>query len=378
MSTVAPSSSLAGRLTLIRPLLASRWYRYLQARLRRQAVRRRTVRVVLLFSNVVVLAVILAFILENPRSTEAVLSPSALDNSQPTTAANPLDQLSSANIALTVARMSNLPETTAVANQAESQSADLAIIANSDNVVSKPQVVATALKSRADIQAYVTKTGDTLASLASQFGVTSDSIRWSNNLTGTTIPAGTKLAIPPVNGIVYTVKSGDTPAGLAQKYSANQAQIVAYNDAEISGLQPGEQIIIPNGTQQVATTAAALAPAGFAWGSSPVYGYNGYDYGFCTWYVATQVSVPANWGNASSWAYYARLSGWNVSSTPTVGAIAQTALAAGGEGHVAIVDAVSPDGTQIKFRDMNGLAGWGRVGYSGWVSASTYQNYISR
>jgi surface antigen len=71
------------------------------------------------------------------------------------------------------------------------------------------------------------------------------------------------------------------------------------------------------------------------------------------------------------------MSGWSVSSKPTVGAIAQTPYAAGGEGHVAIVDGVSADGTQIKFRDMNGLAGWGRVGYSGWVSASTFPNYIT-
>ncbi|HUC88199.1 MAG TPA: CHAP domain-containing protein, partial [Candidatus Binatia bacterium] len=63
-------------------------------------------------------------------------------------------------------------------------------------------------------------------------------------------------------------------------------------------------------------------------------------------------------------------------SSPQVGAIAQTPYAAGGEGHVAIVDAVSADGSQIQFRDMNGLAGWDRVGYSGWVSASTFPHYI--
>jgi surface antigen len=110
-----------------------------------------------------------------------------------------------------------------------------------------------------------------------------------------------------------------------------------------------------------------------------MYGFNGYDFGFCTWYVATQVSVPGNWGNASSWAYYARLSGWNVGSTPTVGSIAQTARAAGGEGHVAMVEGVSPDGSQIEIRDMNNYGdggGFDRVG-SGWVSASAFQNFIS-
>jgi surface antigen len=66
------------------------------------------------------------------------------------------------------------------------------------------------------------------------------------------------------------------------------------------------------------------------------------------------------------------MSGWHVSTTPTVGSIAQKG---GGEGHVAIVTAVNPDGS-IQVRDMNGIAGWGRVGY-GTKSATTFQHYIS-
>src|SRR6185437_7086198 len=138
-------------------------------------------------------------------------------------------------------------------------------------------------------------------SIATKFNVTSDSIRWSNNLISSTVNPGQKLYIPPVNGIVYTVKSGDTPDSLASKYNANKEQIIEYNDAEISGLTPGERIIIPNG--QVSTTVYSVAStsSAFAWGTGPVYGYNGYDFGWCTWYVASQISVPSNWGNASSW-----------------------------------------------------------------------------
>ena len=58
------------------------------------------------------------------------------------------------------------------------------------------------------------------------------------------------------------------------------------------------------------------------------------------------------------------------------GAVAQTD--AGYEGHVAIVEAVSDDGTQMKYSDMNGLAGFGRVGYSGWVAADHFPHYIYR
>lgn len=369
-------------LTVPRVVRSGKLYRHFELKLKRKTVRKRTVRIALLASNVFILSVILLFILKTQGASQAVTQTAVLNTSSSNTATvNPLDQLSSADIALTVARLTSMPESTAIANQAESQAADLAIISNSDDVITKPQVVGTALKSRADITNYITGANDSVSSLAAQFGVTSNSILWSNNLTGDALSAGQHLVIPPINGIVYVVKAGDTAASLAQKYGANEDQIIAYNDAEIAGLQVGEQIIIPNGTPPVvAPTAYSAVASGFPWGSGPVYGSNGYDFGYCTWYVATQVSVPSNWGNASSWAYYARSSGWNVSSTPDVGSIAQTAYAAGGEGHVAMVTGVEDGGSLIHIQDMNNYGdggGWDKIG-SAWVPASSFQNFISR
>jgi surface antigen len=351
-----------------------KFFRQGQLSLRQTSRHRRSVAIGIATITLVVVAVIVLVVLANSSSVSA--------------AANPVDQVSSADIALTVAQVSNLPESTAISNQAQSAAADSTTTADTDNVVTKPQVMGDTLKSNADIQTYTSVAGDTVTSLAAKFGVTSDSIRWSNNLNSDNLNAGSKLLIPPVNGIVYTVQAGDTSASLATRFHSNTAKIVAYNDAEISGLQAGERIIIPDGVESAQTTAADITGApsaagssttSFPWGSSPIYGYNGYDYGYCTWYVATQIAVPANWGNASTWAYYAALSGWNVSKTPTVGAIGQIGgRVAAGEGHVAVVDAVSPDGTQIQYRDMNGLAGWGRVGYSGWTSSSFFDNYITR
>jgi surface antigen len=333
----------------------------------------------LLTINVLLLVGIATFVIRQQSGASDLSSALTSSSANSNTVTDPLDQLSSADIAENIARATALPETTAVSNQAQSVNAEMAITQTSSTVIAKPQIVASAFKSNKDIQIYYAVNGDTVSSIASKFNVTSNSIMWSNNLASQTINPGQKLYIPPVNGIAYIVANGDTPAKLATKYNANEAQIIAYNDAEISGITPGELIIIPNGQVQATAYSAASSfnSSAFPWGTGPVYGYNGYDYGFCTWYVASQVAVPSNWGNASSWSYYATISGWSVSSRPTVGAIAQTPYAAGGEGHVAIVDAVSPDGTQIKFRDMNGLAGWGRVGYSGWVSSSTFPNYIT-
>ncbi len=295
--------------------------------------------------------------------------------STPSSSISPVDQVSSANIALTVAQMANLPETTAISNQAQSQQAAISMATTNDAIVTKPQIVETALKSRANIFYYTVQPGDTLASLANKFGISQGSITGSNNIYYGSLKVGQKLVLPPITGLVYKVKSGDTPQSLANSYNVPVAQIIAYNDAEISGIHPGELIIIPNGTAPESTYSTSSY---FPWGNGPIYGYNGYDFGWCTWYVATQISVPSNWGNASTWAYYAALSGWNVSKTPSVGAIAQTANAFYGEGHVAIVDAVSADGTHIEYRDMNGIAGWDRVGYSSWVPATDFQYYITR
>lgn len=342
--------------------------------------RKRTTRIIFIAVNALLVLGVLAVVLLNP--SQAPGTPTSVASSAATVQATvaPVDQLASVAIAVTVARMANLPESAAVSNQADSESIQLAIASADNTIVNKPQLVSTTFLSNKDIRTYVTQANDTLASIASRFGVSSDSITWSNNLTSTVLPAGKALLIPPANGIVYTVSAGDTADSLAQKFHASADKITAFNDAELSGLHVGERIIIPDGKIVIVPVYSGYSygSSGFAWGSSAIYGFNGYDYGNCTWYVATQIPVPANWGNAATWAAGARAAGWHVSPTPTVGAIAQTPYAAGGLGHVAIVTAVQGD--QIQIKDMNNYGepggGFGRVS-SGWYNVSTYPNYIT-
>jgi surface antigen len=340
------------------------------------ASKRRTVRYGILAGNFVLLGGIIAFVISGAGGASNLKQVSLAASDE--VSVNPLDQLSSADIAASISRVANMPEAIAVTNQADTVSAELSVTTN-DSLVSKPQIVATNLKSRHDIKDYLVKDGDTVTAIAAQFNVTSDSIRWSNNLTGDAVVPGSRLSIPPLNGVVYSVVEGDTPQSLAAKYSANADQIIAFNDAEIGGLKPGMRIIIPNGTVQQTTYVSrgtSSSSAGFSFGGSAIYGANGYDRGFCTWYVANRISVPTNWGNANTWDNLAPRSGWTVSSTPRQGAIAQHNN--GAFGHVAYVEAVSADGSMIKYSDMNGLAGFNRVGYSDWVSASKFPNYIYR
>jgi surface antigen len=334
--------------------------------------KRRFIRWGLIGGNVLLLAIVAVFVMTN-RSASQTVRASTLNSAVATanSASKPLDTLSSAQIALTAAQMTNLPELTAIHNQADSDSLVLSVVPNDSSALSKPQIVSTSQKSKQDIIHYISKPGDTVDNLSTKYGVSTDSIRWSNNISGSNLTPNLKLSIPPVNGIVYTVKAGDTPASLANKYQADEGQIIGYNDAEINGLQAGEQIIIPNGRVAPVFSYSSFRISSFA----ATYGGNGYDYGWCTYYAASRVSVPTNWGNANTWDDYARLSGWTVSTHPIAGAIAQSD-AMSFLGHVAYVEAVNADGTMIKYSDMNGLAGWGRVGYSDWVSASTFQHYI--
>ena len=346
--------------------------------------RRTLVRASLLSLNVVLLGGVVYFVsgtqAADTVSPQVAFVASSSDTGSDRTVANPLDQLSSTEIAVHVSRMAHMETAIAVTNQADSVSSRAAIASHDDAVVSKPQIMHTDTKTKDDIITYAVKEGDTVGRLANRFNVTSDSIRWSNDLSAwASLRVGQELTIPPINGIVYTVEDGDTAADLADRFQADEKQITRFNDGEIDGLVVGDKIVIPDG-EQPARQTATTAYYGFSFGSRAIYGHNGYVPGYCTYYVASRVSVPTNWGNARNWAAGARATpGWNVSQTPRPGAIAQT-TAMHWLGHVAVVDEVreTSNGLEIRYSDMNGLAGFGRVGTSGWVPASTYQFYIHR
>ncbi len=317
--------------------------------------------------NFVLLISVVLFVL-SASSGGSVNHQSAVVAANSEVAANALDQLSSADIAVSVARMTNIAEARAVANNAVSVNTQLTLSSADTSVVAKPQIVTSAAKSRKDIQTYVTKQGDTISALAAKFSVTSDTIRWSNNLVGSpdALSAGKSLLISPISGVVYLVKQGDTADSLAAKFRASKEQIIAFNDAEINGLPVGQQIVIPDGVQVPATraTTGSVYSTGFAWGGySPIYGSNGYDYGYCTWWAAVRRAqighpVPSNLGNASTWKILAQRAGIPVGNVPQAGAVVWVPPR-DYYGHVAFVESVNADGS-ANISEMN-TAGWGVV-----------------
>lgn len=340
---------------------------------RKKAARRRLLTFSVVGGNMVILGIVTGVIMFGSQDSvaERPLAATAADTAG---LANPLDHVSSANIAETVAQMSRLAETTAVTNQADSETTELAMMPITSAVVDKPQVVSSSgFASNKDITTYTTVAGDTITSIAAKFGITSDSIRWSNNVTGDAIGAGVKLTIPPVTGIAYRVQAGDTAVTLAAKFRADQNKIVAYNDAELSGLKIGEMILIPEGVKAAAVVRSA--PVATSWGGSASYGgYNGYDFGYCTYWVAKLRAqsgnpVPTNLGNAATWATRASAMGLPTGTTPRVGAAVVTKNT--GAGHVAYVTAVNDDGT-ITISEMN-HKGWNRVNSRTLPAASNFR-----
>jgi murein DD-endopeptidase MepM/ murein hydrolase activator NlpD len=120
------------------------------------------------------------------------------------------------------------------------------------------------------ISVYVVRKGDTLASIAKLFGVSTNTIVWANDIK-TTIHPGDTLVILPITGVRYTVKKGDTVASVAKKYKAHAEEIISYNDLRDGTLAVGDEILIPDG--EIATPVVVRTSSGnpFRGGSGPEY-----------------------------------------------------------------------------------------------------------
>lgn len=285
-----------------------------------------------------------------------------------------VDQLVATNIAAGIAERAELPVATNIANLSISLSIESQLAQNDSNTITKPQIVQPTADSR-EIKTYTAKAGDTVTQIAAQFGISPDTIKWANNLNSDAVEVGRQLAIPPVDGVVYTVKAGDTVDTIVSKYHADKERVVAFNDLEFGGLSPDKKIVIPAGSLPEEERPGYVAPRNAAQYGAYNGGYstvnsqiarasagNRYAYGNCTWYAyerRMQLGRPVGsfWGNAATWAAYARAAGYLVNNTPAVGAVMQNG---GGYGHVAIVESVNSDGS-ITVSEMNYAGNFNRV-----------------
>ncbi|HEX7484162.1 MAG TPA: LysM peptidoglycan-binding domain-containing protein [Candidatus Saccharimonadales bacterium] len=294
-----------------------------------------------------------------------------------------VDQIVATNVAAGIATRANLPVATNIANQSVSLAIQSQLAQNDTNTITKPQIIQLSSANRA-VKQHVVKDGETAESIATQYGISVDTVKWANGLTSSTVPAGKELAILPVDGVHYTVRAGDTADSIAAKFNISAQDVTSFNNLEISGLVVGNKIVLPGGIMPTNERPGYQAPTARVL-TTNVYsnfryagGFGGGDvfnshrntksttpgntnaWGNCTWYAwerRYEIGRPlpsGALGNAAQWnsslsAYF------RVDSVPEVGAIFQNG---GGYGHVGIVEAINGDGSLV-VSEMNNYAGGG-------------------
>lgn len=168
------------------------------------------------------------------------------------------------------------------------------------------------------ISLYVVHSGDTLPAIAKMFGVSVNTIRWANDIKGSTISVGQTLVILPISGVQHTVKSGDTLQSIAKLHKGDLDEILQYNSlVKGTKLAVGDIIFVPDGELTASVSIGSSKPgsktpsyAGYYMRpilggvkSQGIHGHNGVD--LASSYGSTIMAA------ASGQVLISRNSGWN-------------------------------------------------------------------
>jgi surface antigen/LysM repeat protein len=321
---------------------------------------------------------------EEIAGTEATVLPTMLNVSG--VSAN---QVSVADMAVSVADVGGL----SVYNQSLSNASSIRMKDQlwqvDDDSISKDITAATNPRT---FSVYKAVEGDTVQTIADKHNnvISEQTIRWANGLKNSEVTPGTDLIIPQVDGVVYVIKDDDTINSIVEKYGSTPEQISYYNDDIIDGkLLPGLRIIVPGGVlpneerpEYVAPVSSPVYSGGrnaYVASGGPMMAGNRYAYGYCTYYAynrRVQLGLPVGslWGNANTWHLYAAAAGLLVDTTPSPGAIFVQLV--GYYGHVGIVESIDWASGTMVVSDMNGIAGYNRVGYATVPIAGFAHRYI--
>lgn len=122
---------------------------------------------------------------------------------------------------------------------------------------------------RSDMETYVVHTNDTVDSIAKTFEISTDTLRWANNIKkGGTVQVGQELKIPQADGVLYTVKAGDTLESIASKFKSSTQAIFETNHLDKPVvLAEGKELMVPAGILSEApekVSTSGLRPSGKA------------------------------------------------------------------------------------------------------------------
>lgn len=160
-------------------------------------------------------------------------------------------------------------------------------------------------KPRDKVVTYVVQKGDTISTIAQKFGISTNTIKWQNNLSSDMVNVGDALEILPVTGIAYKVNHGDTVYSIAKKFDTESQKIVdfPFNDfanPETFTLVEGQILVVPDGIKPAeqpfikrqvyiaqGPSSTSFSTSGFTW---PLHGLISQ---FAAWYhMALDIAAP--------------------------------------------------------------------------------------
>ncbi len=120
---------------------------------------------------------------------------------------------------------------------------------------------------------YIVESGDTLLSIAIEFGMGVEDLRSLNMLESDVLSVGQPLRVrvtpptptPTPEPFLYTVQSGDSLGGIAARFGVSQVDIITANRlVDPNALRVGMDLTIPGFAPQPTTTDAASGSTGTA------------------------------------------------------------------------------------------------------------------
>lgn len=126
------------------------------------------------------------------------------------------------------------------------------------NTLSIGQKLVVSEGNAATLDTYTVKSGDTLYSIANKYGLTVNELKSLNNLTSDLLSIGQVLnvsnsAVTPTPTNTYTVKSGDSLYSIAKQYGVTVDALKRANGKTSNLLSIGEVLVIPTTTTSTRT-----------------------------------------------------------------------------------------------------------------------------
>jgi murein DD-endopeptidase MepM/ murein hydrolase activator NlpD len=154
---------------------------------------------------------------------------------------------------------------------------------------------------------YRVKPGDTLASIAEQFGLDLPSLLAANDLDNPDlIGVNAELTVLPRRGVLYRVANGDALAAIAERYSIALADVMQANAIDDPALiQIGDELVLPGAHPIVrraepaerSIAVAPRVPLSFLWPAvGPITTYFG-EVGWTSPRGHAGLDIAAPWGS---------------------------------------------------------------------------------